>query len=239
MIFNPTPIDGSHRRFPESRRKACEPDGTDAGFRVERRLAAGRSVPVAGGGVVASSPTSRCNSGQLARYAAIIASCAMRPRSSPRMSSGPTLVWSNQRVRVARHSRPLPHVRGKQLRELARVAPAALALIEHQRHDRAQVLLVRMPPTIPFPDPDAVLQQPQPQPGVRRRPVLQQHVQPRRCAAALASPAGVPATGRPPRPSVPHAETVRPDEAMALGEVALDRVPAVLYSRHIVKRGCL
>ena len=92
----------------------------------------------------------------------------------------------DQQVRVARHSRPLPHVCRKQLRELARVAPAALALIEHQRHDRAQVLLVRVPPAIPFPDPDAVLQQPQPQPGVRRRPVLQQHVQPRRCAAALA-----------------------------------------------------
>ena len=39
---------------------------------------------------------------------------------------------------------------------------------------------------IAFPDPDAVLQQPQPQPGVRLRLVLQQHVQPGGCAVGLA-----------------------------------------------------
>ena len=35
--------------------------------------------------------------GQLARYAAISASCAMRPRNSPRNSLGPTFVWSTKR----------------------------------------------------------------------------------------------------------------------------------------------
>ena len=45
----------------------------------------------------ASNGTNRCITGQLARYAAISASCAMRPSNSPRNSSGPTLVWSISR----------------------------------------------------------------------------------------------------------------------------------------------
>ena len=62
---------------------------------VRRQSSTRRARPApAVHGARSAPPTSRCNSGQLARYAAIIASCAMRPRNSPRMSSGPTLVWS-------------------------------------------------------------------------------------------------------------------------------------------------
>ena len=77
----------------------------------------------------------------------------VRPRNSPRNSSGPTSVWSTRKCSY-RGTPGQPLISAKQLRELARDAPAALA--------------------------------PKPQPGVRRRLVLQQHVQPCRRAAGLA-----------------------------------------------------
>ena len=114
----------------------------------------------------------------------------MRPSNSPPQLVRPHLRLVDQQVRVARHARPPPHRHWKQLRELARVPPDATALIQDQRHDRAQLLLSRMPLPITLPDPDAVLQQPQAQPPVRRGLVLQQHVEPRRCAVGRA-PDGV------------------------------------------------
>ena len=51
-----------------------------------------RSSPPPASASSANIGTSRCNSSHLARYAAIIASCAIRPSNSPRNSSAPTCV---------------------------------------------------------------------------------------------------------------------------------------------------
>ena len=107
----------------------------------------------------ASSGTSRCNRGQLflntAHHRQLRNATAQLAADLVRPCPG--LV--DQEVRVVRHAGPLPDGPGKQLRELAAVTPAAPTLIQHQRHDGAQLLLLRGPSAIPFPDSDAVLQQ--------------------------------------------------------------------------------
>ena len=81
-----------------------------------------------------------------------------------------------QLVRKPRHPPQTARGLAEQVGELRRVLPPPRALVQHHRHDGPQLRPPRFVTALGLPDAAAVAQQPQAEPPVRRRLVLEQKV---------------------------------------------------------------
>ena len=104
-------------------------------------------------------------------------------RSRHRLRVLPRLV--DQQVLEPRHPAPVRLRPRNQLRELPIMPPRLRSLIEYHRHDQRQLRLVLVLPVPPHPGQQAVVQQPQPHPPVRRGLMFEQHVDEHRLAGIL------------------------------------------------------
>ena len=107
---------------------------------------------------------------------AISNNCVMRPLTSPPTAAGFRVVWSSSSwLNLGTQGKPTRDF-GKQVGKFRRVGPAAFALVENHRHDRAQLASLRVVPQFSLPDSAQIPQEPQAYPAVRRRLVFEQDV---------------------------------------------------------------